>query len=73
MELLDSLIILQVECQKSFLNKHQIIFEIKMPDQIFKTPIGKLILVKEMNCVYEITRGFKSVFVNFYKKTFLIR
>jgi len=26
MELLDSLVILQVECQKSFLNKHQIIF-----------------------------------------------
>jgi len=55
MELLDSLVILKVECQKSFLNKHQIIFEIKMPDQIFKTPIGKLILIKEMNCVYEIT------------------
>jgi hypothetical protein len=46
MELLDSLVILQVECQKyRFLNKHQIIFEIKTPDQIFKTPIGKLILV----------------------------
>jgi len=56
MELLDSLVILQVECPKiSFLNKQQIIFEIKMPDQNFKTPIGKLILVKEMNCVYEIT------------------
>jgi len=39
-----------------------------MPDQIFKTPIGKLILVKEMNCVYEITRGFKNVFVSSYKK-----
>jgi len=69
MVLLDSLIILQVECQKSFLNKHQIIFEIKTPDQIFKTPIGKLILVKEMNCVYEITKGFKDVFVSLYKKT----
>ena len=56
MELLDSLVILQVECQKyHFFNKHQIIFEIKMPDQIFKTPTGKLILVKEMNCLYEIT------------------
>jgi len=33
----------------SFLNKHQIIFEIKMPDQFFKTPIGKLILEKVMN------------------------
>jgi hypothetical protein len=56
MELLDSLVILQVECPKiSFLNKQQIIFEIKMPDQIFKTPIGKWILVQEMNCVYEIT------------------
>jgi len=33
----------------SFLNKHQIIFEIKMPDQFFKTPIGKWILVKEIN------------------------
>jgi hypothetical protein len=49
MELFDSLVILQVECQKSFLNKHKIIFEIKTLDQIFKTPIGKLILVKEMN------------------------
>ena len=36
MELLDSLVILQVECQKyHFLNKHQIIFEIKMPNQFF--------------------------------------
>jgi len=48
-ELLDSLLILQVECQKSFLNKHQITFEIKIPDQFFKTQIGKLILVKIMN------------------------
>jgi hypothetical protein len=55
MELLDSLVILQVECQKYFFNKHQIIFEIKMPDQFFKTPIGKLILVKVLNRVYEIT------------------
>jgi len=46
------------------LNKHQIIFEIKMQVQFFKTPIRKLILVKEMNCVYEVTRGFKSVFVS---------
>jgi hypothetical protein len=38
-----------------------------MPDQIFKTPIGKLILVKEMNCVYEIVQGFKDVFVSLYK------
>jgi hypothetical protein len=37
----------------------------------FKTLIGKLILVKEMNCVYEITRGFQSVFVSSYKKTLL--
>jgi len=44
-----------------------------MPDQIFKTPIKKLIMVKEMNCVYEITLGFKSVFVSSYKKTLLIR
>ena len=36
-ELLDSLVILQVECQKyRFLNKHQTIFEIKMPDQFFQ-------------------------------------
>ena len=50
MELLDSLVILQVECQKIlFLNKHQTIFEIKMPDQFFKIPIVKLILVKVMN------------------------
>jgi hypothetical protein len=48
-ELLDSLVILQVECQKSFLNKHQITFEIKIPYQFFKTQIGKLILVKVMN------------------------
>jgi len=40
-----------------------------MPDQFFKTPIGKLISVKEMNDVYEIMRGFKSVFVSSYKKT----
>jgi hypothetical protein len=35
----------------SFLDKYQIIFffEIKMPDQFFKTPIGKGILVKEIN------------------------
>jgi hypothetical protein len=51
-----------------FLNKHQIIFEIKMPDQFFKTPTGKLILVKEMNYVYEIVQGFKDVFVSLYKK-----
>jgi hypothetical protein len=56
-----------------FLNKHQIIFEIKMPDQFFKTPIGKWILVQEMNCIYEITQGFKGVFVSSYKKTLLIR
>jgi hypothetical protein len=52
-----------------FLNKHQFIFEIKMPDQFFKTPTGKLILAKEMNCVYEIAQGFKDVFVSLYKKT----
>jgi alpha-acetolactate decarboxylase len=52
----------------SFLNKHQIIFEIKMQDQTFKTPIEKLILVKEMNCIYEITQSFQSVFVSSYKK-----
>ena len=40
-----------------------------MPDQFFKTTIGKLILVKEMNCVYKIVQGFKDVFVNLYKKT----
>jgi len=58
----------------SFLKEHQIIFfEIKIPDQVFKTPIGKWILVQEMNCVYEITRGFKGVFVSSYKKTPLIR
>jgi hypothetical protein len=39
-----------------------------MPDQFFKTPTGKLILVKEMNCVYEIVQGFKDVFVSLYKK-----
>ena len=37
-----------------FLNKHQIIFEIKMPDQFFKTPTGK--------------QSFKDVFVSLYKK-----
>jgi len=57
----------------SFLDKHQIIFEIKIPDQFFKTPIGKWILVQDMNCVYEITRGFKGVFVSSYKKTLLRR
>ena len=46
----------------SFLNEHQIIFEIKMPDQFFKTPIGKWILVKEINYVYEIMRGCKGIF-----------
>jgi len=51
-----------------FLNKHQILFEIKMPDQFFKTLTGKLILVKEMNCIYEIVQGFKDVFVSLYKK-----
>jgi hypothetical protein len=35
-----------------------------MQVQFFKTQIGKLILVKEMNCIYEVTRGFKSVFVS---------
>jgi hypothetical protein len=36
MELLDSLVILQVECEKyMFLDKHQIIFGIKMQDQVF--------------------------------------
>jgi hypothetical protein len=44
-----------------------------MSDQFFRTPIGKWILVKGMNWVYEITRGFKSVFVSSYKKTLLIR
>jgi hypothetical protein len=35
-ELLDSLVILQVECEKyMFLDKHQIIFGIKMQDQVF--------------------------------------
>jgi hypothetical protein len=33
----------------SFLKEHQFIFEIKMPDQFFRTPIGKWILVKGMN------------------------
>jgi hypothetical protein len=33
----------------SFLKEHQFIFKIKTPDQIFKTPIEKLILVKGMN------------------------
>jgi len=32
-----------------FLDKHQIIFGIKMQDQFFKTPVGKWILVKEIN------------------------
>jgi hypothetical protein len=51
MELLDSLVILQVECEKyMFLDKHQIIFGIKMQDQVFfQTPIGKWVLVKEIN------------------------
>jgi hypothetical protein len=44
-----------------------------MSDQFFRTPIGKWILVKGMNWVYEITRGFKSVFVSSYKKTLLSR
>jgi len=55
MKLLDSLCHSTSRMSKiSFLNEHQIIFEIKMPDQFFKTPIGKLILVKEMNWAYEI-------------------
>ena len=45
-----------------FLNKHQFIFEIKMSDQFFRTPIGKWILVKEINYVYEIMRGCKGIF-----------
>jgi len=54
----------------SFLNKHQIIFEIKMPDQFFfQNSNRELILVKEMNYVYEIAQGFKDVFVSLYKKT----
>jgi len=40
-----------------------------MQVQFFKTPMGKLILVKEMNCVYEITRGFKNVFVSSLERT----
>jgi len=68
-ELLDSLVILQVECQKYyFWINIKLFFEIKMPDQFFKTPTGKLILVKEMNCIYEIVQGFKDVFVSLYKK-----
>ena len=51
----------------------KLFFEIKIPDQIFKTPIGKWILVQEMNCIYENTRGFKCVFVSSYKKTLLRR
>jgi hypothetical protein len=36
MELLDSLVFLQVECEKyMFLDKHRIIFGIKMQDQVF--------------------------------------
>ena len=35
-----------------------------MQVQFFKTPTGKPILVKEMNCVYEIMRSFKTVFVS---------
>ena len=36
MELLDLLVFLQVECEKyMFLDKHQIIFGIKMQDQVF--------------------------------------
>ena len=40
-----------------------------MSDQFLKIPIGKLILVKVLNHVYEITWGFKSLFMNSYKKT----
>jgi len=54
----------------SFLNKHQIIFKIKMLDQFFfQNSNRELILVKEMNYVYEIAQGFKDVFVSLYKKT----
>jgi hypothetical protein len=52
-----------------FLNKHEIIFEIKMPDQFFfQNSNRELILVKKMNYVYEITQGFKDVFMSLYKK-----
>jgi len=49
MELLDSLVILQVECQKyHFWINIKLFFEIKMPDQFFfKTQIGKLIFGKK--------------------------
>jgi hypothetical protein len=41
MELFDSLVILQVECQKyHFWINIKLFFEIKMLDQFFKTPIG---------------------------------
>jgi hypothetical protein len=53
-----------------FLNEHQIIFEIKMPDHFFKTPIGKWILEKEINYVYEIMRGCKGIFLGFLAGTF---
>ena len=72
MELLNSLVILQVECQKyCFWINIKLFLKSKCQINFFKTLIGKLILVKEMNCVYEITRGFQSVFVSSYKKTLL--
>jgi len=71
MELLDSLVILQVDCQKHrFWINIKLFFKSKCQiNFFFKTPIGKLILVKEMNYIYEIAQGFKDVFVSFYKKT----
>jgi hypothetical protein len=72
MELLDSLVILQVECQKyCFWINIKSFLKLKCQINFFKTPIGKLILVKEMNCVYEITRDFQNVFMSSYKKTLL--
>jgi hypothetical protein len=35
-----------------------------MQVQFFKIPLGEKILVKEMNRIYKITWGFKSVFVS---------
>jgi hypothetical protein len=48
-ELLDSFIILHVECQNIVLNKYQIIFEIKKKVQFFKIPLAEKILVKTIN------------------------
>jgi hypothetical protein len=46
-ELFDSFVILQVECQKVVLNKHQIIFLNQKASLIFfKIPLAEKILVK---------------------------